>query len=362
MFNYKVNTNLGTQTFSFISLEELFKLYEVFKANVFPAANKFIDYDISGIAEFYHDNKINWLKSSDGKFRAPYEIVHDYRLNPVSNWGEYLYKGEFQFPNILSRVKERMLEAFSAGGSLYKGDNPCPRVSNVVNTDTKLTFEIQRANYFDQVATNLSLDYKHDKDISDSLKTDTLRKWDILQSETDQGKLPEFKKSCLANTIGVALGIVAKNKSGQQVMLMRKRTSNVAVYKNMLHLPFSFALNFDITAPRLNHLDTIQELIKPDFRHEQAEELDLEPSDIDFDKVKPLLFCRDLCRGGKPQFFFELEISTPYEDLVRKIGEKERSKSKKEFASKTIAISIEEAKKSISNFSPELVAHIVAKA
>lgn len=329
-------------------------------ASVFPEKNEFINYNPSWVREYYNNNDINWLRStSDRRIFAPYEVINDYRSNPIENWGTYKFTGDFEFPTILSRVKDEMIKIFTEKGLLYKGDNPCPRVSNVVSSQNSLSFDIQKAYYFDQVATNLSLDYCHKQSICERIKRKTIRDWDKYQSKTTNGKIPTFTKSKLANTIGVALGIITTNKKGEKVIIIRRRTSSVAVYRNMFHLPFSFSLNFDSHTLENNHIGSIKELIKPDFRHEQAEELGLEPAEIDFSQVKPLLFCRDLYRGGKPQFFLELEIKTPFEDLAKRITES--SGKRQEFLKKTIGLTFEETKKSLRGFSPELIAYMVAR-
>lgn len=357
MFNYKLNSD-GSHEFSALSPEDLVPLFSIFR-NLFPKKNKFLNYDPNWLAEFYHSEKINWLKSSDEKIRAPYEIIHDFRKNPVNSWGTFENKGKYQLPNELSRVKHEMVKSFSKDGLLYKGDNPCPRICNAASSSKALIIEIQKAAYYDQVATNLSLDYKHNHDIAESIGTYKIRHWDILQSNTAKGELPSFSKSKLGNTIGISMGIIATNELGQKIILSRRRTSAVAVYQQMQHLPFSFSLNLDSAFSEKNTKGTIQELVKLDFRHEQAEELGLEPSDIDFADVKPLVFCRDLSRGGKPQFFFEIEIKTPYEELIRKISE--QSKTKREFSKKTTGMTMNFARKNMNNFSPELLAYIVLK-
>lgn len=252
-----------------------------------------------------------------------------------------------------------MVQLFTTKGLLSKGDNSCPRISRISTKNNGLSIEIQNACYYDQVATNLSLDYVHHDDISKSIIEGTIRNWDLKQSKTEDGAIPSFEKSNLANTIGVALGITAMNKNGQKMILIRKRTSSVAVYQNMLHLPFSFALNFDPKTLTPNTSGSIIDLIKPDFRHEQADELGLEPNDIDFHDLKPLMLCRDICRGGKPQFFLEIEMKAPFEDLINKISERQGSKN--EFESRTLGMTLDEVKNPKNKFSPELLAYIVAK-
>jgi len=81
----------------------------------------------------------------------------------------------------------------------------------------------------------------------------------------------------------------------------------------MWHLPFSFALTYEAKRD-----DKLSEFINPDLHHEFAAELGLERSDLS--PLRPVAFCRDLCRGGKPQFFFDLEARLSTEELRRKLS------------------------------------------
>ncbi len=118
-----------------------------------------------------------------------------------------------------------------------KANKPCSRVQNVKTTTDSLIIDIQRAFYFDQVATNLSLDFVHNNHDSKNTIEGTIRDWDIKQSETKEGNVPSFLDSKLANTISVALAIIATDKHGEKIILTGERTDKVAVYANMIHLP-----------------------------------------------------------------------------------------------------------------------------
>ena len=354
----KIDPNTGQPSIEFGTVED-FKTIAHLWDKLFPPKTRFLKSKPSYLFEFYSDDKIKWLKSSDNEIKAPCEVIHDYRKNPISNWGTCVYKGDYAFPNKLSRVKELMVAKFSKAGKLSKGSGICPRVSNVSVQDNMLAIDIERASYYDQVATNLSLDFKHNEEIAESLGAKTIREWDIKQSKTKKGSIPSFTKSRLANTIGVAMAIVATNKRGQKVILIRKRTSDVAVFENTLTLPFSFVLNFEPHNMEPGQTDSILNLIKPDFRHEQAQELGLEPHEIDFANVKPILFCRELCRGGKPQFILEIEIKTLFVELASRIVEAPTLKP--EYTSKLLGRSIENAKKLKQELSHDLLAYLVAK-
>lgn len=351
---------IGPEGFS-IPLEEWYQLGKAILADIIPIKKKLLNYDTSWLLSYYDkvsDGK-NILKNSDGTIIAPYEISYDYRKNPLDNWGDYIYVGDFQLTNKLAVVKEYLIKLFSDKGLLYKGDNVCPRVKDITAKDNNLIIEIEKVHYFDQVATNLSLDYTLNEKIADTIGAKTLRKWDLEESKTKNGLLPSFINSKLANTIGVALAIIAKNKKGESVILIRQRTKNVAVNAKMNVLPFSFSLNMETKGLVIGKKNSIFDLIKSDFRHEQAEELGLEPSHLNFEKVTPLLLCRELCRGGKPEFFFEIEMDLTFEELQKLI--KESVQKNKEFTDKLVGLTMSEVKKSLNLFSPEVRAYIATK-
>jgi len=336
-------------------------------SKLIPPKNDFVNYDPSFLFSYYSDiDNERLLYSRDRKLRAPYEIIFDYRNTTTDDWGRFKFKGGFELSRQLAMVKDEMTKLFDKRKHLKKGNNPCPRVCNATITGNNLELEIQKAWYFDQVATNLTLDYKHKTEISRFLGADTIREWDLIQSNTSKRNLPAFSNSNLANTIGVAVGITAKAKDGRQIIVTRRRTSTVAVYPNMLHLPFSFSLNFSEEFP-LNYSDSIKNLLHPDFRDEQAEEMGLLPYQLQLSDVKPLLFCRDLGRGGKPQFFLEVELKIPFEDLKNLIAEKAMYTTEKstlvspEYNKKVMGIAANEPLKDGEKISPELLAYIVAK-
>ena len=321
----------------------------------------FLTYDTSWLTRFYHQTskRATMLRNKELQLTAPYEIIVDYRNQGQLDWGSWEYSGEFCIAEELTSIKKQFISIFEQHGLLYKGDNVCPRIKSYSITQNKLLLNIEKASYFDQVATNLSLDYPLDKSNASSLQANTVRAWDIKQSNTQDGTLPSFHTSQLANTIGIALGITVKNKHGENVFLTRKRTSHVAVAANKEVLPFSFSLNFSPTNAMLGQTQTINDLIQADFIHEQAEELGIETSLLDFGNVKPLLLCRELCRGGKPQFFCEIELAISYEELQKRISE--NILPQKEFTSTIKAHTLNQAQQDFSTLSPEIQAYVVAK-
>lgn len=171
--------------------------------------------------------------------------------------------------------------------------------------------------YYDQVGTNLTLDYPFGLSFANGMDAaKNVREWDMAHSP-DPGIVPDLQDSQLANTVGVAVGVTAKDQFGQWQILKRLRDKHVAVYENQWHVPFSFALAWPEGFDPGEQM-TISEFIRRDYGHELAEELrGIEASA--FEPPRILAFCRDMVRGGKPQFFFEIRSRLTVEGLRARI-------------------------------------------
>jgi catechol 2,3-dioxygenase-like lactoylglutathione lyase family enzyme len=211
-----------------------------------------------------------------------------------------------------------MVSKFESEKKLGRGNRACPRVRSFSRNESgDLHLELQHAMYFDQVGTNLTLDHPFDQSICESgHETRNVREWDLLNGGGPM-LLPPLNSSRLANTIGVAIGVTAKDQFGQRQILKRLRGGNVAVYENQWHVPFSFALAWPEGLEPGETL-TLSELIARDYGYELAEELPgIEPTD--FYPPRPLAFCRDMVRGGKPQFFYEIQSRLSVDELRSRV-------------------------------------------
>jgi hypothetical protein len=281
----------------------------------------YLDYSTANAESSYGGCQMTWLQLTTPRerLRVPYEVVIDYR-----NWsdgrssGNFEFRGDYEFPAPLVGHREAMIRRFEQEKRLAKRNNPAPRVAKLDCTRPEAPlFVLEHAWYYDQVGTNLTLDYPLNGPIeANGFKCKTVREWDVAQAG-QPGCLPSFGLSRLANTVGVAVGITAKLHDGRPVVIRRKRRKDLAVYTNVWHVPFSFALTYDRFVA--GESGDIKDLIQPDFGHELADELGLEWSC--FHGIKPLAFCRDLARGGKPQFFFEMQSVEPFEKLREEISD-----------------------------------------
>ena len=288
---------------------------------LFTGSTPHINYNLGFITRFYAKEP-TWLTAhtTRGDVVAPYVILFDYRDQaPDQAWGHVTVGSAYDFPKELLSHREAMVANFNREGKLSRGNRPCPRVLSFERgTDGLPVLTVHRAFYYDQVGTNLT----PDEPLQPALKQGditcaSVRTWDLAQASCEE-RLPAFSASRLANTIGVAVGITVPDKYGRPQVLRRKRTKKVAVYEGQWHVPFSFALAWTETLRAGDSLN-LAGLILPDYGHEFAEEL--RGFEItDFEPARPLAFCRDMVRAGKPQFFFEIRSRILIEDLKKRIG------------------------------------------
>jgi len=303
-----------------IPFEEIINLFKYRHKNKDP----YLIYNTDEIQAIYPNEKIKWLyldkpNPLDRRIYSPYELVFDYRQeNWKKNWGVVKFSPEtYTFPKPLALHKNEMVNKFIKEGRLYKDkkNGECVRLHqfNILPTGIP-EYTVQKAYYYDQVGTNLTADHPFSKNLRSLQDSKTVRDWDMIQSGgIDQP--PEFNKSKLANTIGVAVGVTAKDSSGKVVPLRCKRSKNVAVYEGQWHVPLSFSLAWTSIVDELKPNNLI-EMIIHDLAQELVQELDLEL--FDFKPIVPLAFCRDLLRAGKPQFFFLLESNLGVDQLISK--------------------------------------------
>lgn len=287
---------------------------------LFTGSTPHLKYDLGFITGFYSkESQLLKLQSHRGDILAPYVTMFDYRNRTFDKtWGHVAVSNPYEFPGELVSHRDRMVIRFNKEGKLRKGNRPCPRVLDVKIAENGLpSLTIQKAFYYDQVGTNLT----PDEPLSPSLMVRGLqcvsvRDWDLNQADCQQ-QLPTFIASKIANTIGVAVGLTAPDEYGRFHIIRRRRTEEVAVYEGQWHVPFSFALAWPDTLQTGDLLD-LSHLILPDYGHEFAEELrGLEITD--FEPARPLAFCRDMVRAGKPQFFFEIRSRIPLNKLKPQI-------------------------------------------
>lgn len=188
----------------------------------------------------------------------------------------------------------------------------------------KCSFE--KASYFKQIRTNLSLDRPIDMPRCGET---TLRKIEL--SGSNGMRLPSLRKSVLANVVGVS-AIWCMGDAGNRKFYLLPRKGNVGVYEKKLGMPSGDA---DCPSHDRFQSDSLIEFLKAEMLREFAEETGIgdigmkqyvysHPVDVTkisyYTKIEiiPLAFLREMLRGGKPQMFFLIRTEEiPYETLRR---------------------------------------------
>lgn len=171
---------------------------------------------------------------------------------------------------------------------------------------------IQPATYFDQVGTNLTLDWASGC-LGDNHSA-TLRN-DI--EKTVDGALPRLKNSVLANTLGVAAVIVSR---GEDVLIPIRGNEQAVMVdkKGKFHCSASGVFAWDKADASAINIDF------EFFIDGMAKEIHSETGLLKEECIiTPLAFSRELIRGGKPQLFFIAETNVCMEELKARMSNAE---------------------------------------
>lgn len=150
-------------------------------------------------------------------------------------------------------------------------------------------FKLEKARYFDQVATNLTLDWASSK----------LGRHQTIRTGIERpvaGKLPPLANSILANTVGTAVLFYDQKLRP----ILRTRVATLAsIPKRGLHCSVSGVL--EAVNEYASNTRGGFEIFLPGTHLEIKNEMGLEPHEYE---LWPVAFSRELARGGKPQLFF----------------------------------------------------------
>lgn len=182
-------------------------------------------------------------------------------------------------------------------------DNPILRMATFTECgENTYQCTLQKSTYFAQVRTNLTLDRPIQAANGRSLRT--------IDRSAGYG-LPTFEQSRLVNSIGVS-AIVYYRKPGPKptdsvhdYFFMKYRRPTEAVFGNMFGTTSGV-----VTMPPGTQVHSLVDYVICEMRREFYRETGLD-EDKDNNPIKsmiPLAFTRELMRGGKPQFFFLIEI------------------------------------------------------
>ena len=243
---------------------------------VFSQRDSYIDYSVDHASKFYGASQAQWVHerhAQGGNLPLPYEMLFDYRKidTKVLGWGKVCVRGKFQFPADLSSHRQTMIDRMTKEGRI-KGSSSIPRLSAIEVREGVPFLTIDAAEYYDQVGTNLTIDFPFKASISIAgTNCTTVREWDVAQAGAAARQLPSLETSRLANSIGVGVGISACDDQGRKHFVYRFRTPKAPVYPKTWHLPVSFALEMDFSKITGEVFD-LEAVVQADFAEELAHE------------------------------------------------------------------------------------------
>lgn len=280
---------------------------KILQKNVFEplGESQFINYAAALSKDFY-SNDVAQVKLKIGKaikeLDLPYKEIIDYIAHPDTRTVIKGGKIESRFdlgerymaltqPNFDEFLRERPKTT----------NGPALRLKSLTATGDR-TYEcvLQRAGYHDQVRTNLTLDLPIGLGMS-------MRTEDLSASK----QLRPLEESVLANTIGVSAIWVTPcrkgDKKSRHQVFLRPRRKQTGVYYDMLGTVSGVV---EVPDDDTFTCETLEEYASSEIIREFYQEtgykqyLDSKSLPETVVQVVPLMFVRELIRGGKPQFFF----------------------------------------------------------
>ena len=204
----------------------------------------------------------------------------------------------------LERHREAAIDLFKALGKLRRFTESGEYENNLAARcltwpDVGNTLELQVADYFSQVATNLTMDWA--SGYLDGPAHATLR--NSVERPVEGRLRPLGRQSRLANTLGVA--VMLATADGEPLLTVRSdKTAVMGGARPRLHCSASGVFEW-------RHLEGCGDeppfrVLSEGMRAEIEEELGLGPDDYE---LIPLALARELPRGGKPQLFFAADCA-----------------------------------------------------
>lgn len=208
----------------------------------------------------------------------------------------------------IARLTDEALNKFLAKKPETETDPPVLRMVYLKKLEGKNSYQccLECANYGSQVRTNLTIDYPISFD-DPQIRT-SLRELDL---DLDQ-RLKPLEQSVLVNSVGVS-AVVFYRTRGTKHFFVRYRPSQ-GIFSHVLGtlscaVPAGYCQE-EVQNARGQKEPREPELIRPlkkALEEKFEQEVGLTRSAII--ETKPLAFALELIRGGKPQFFFLIEIA-----------------------------------------------------
>ncbi len=240
----------------------------------------------------------------------PYTVEVDLSLRPLARLHVESY-GEYQMPVELERLTDGNLVRYMAAKSSTK-DGPILRVAQVQHVHgDNYHCRLEASSYWKQSRTNLTIDLPLQHDSNKTLR--------ILDLGSNRSLRP-LHESMLVNSLGVSGVLFFVGSDGRRRFFLKQRRDSEGVFERMLGTTSGVVQHANgLSVPELVSYAT-NEMLR-EFTKETGCDLDR----VQLRAITPLAFCRELTRGGKPQFFFAIEIAeiseSNFKDLFRKSPE-----------------------------------------
>ncbi len=303
----------------FYKIDTINRMLQVHSFESNERNTKFINYDLG--LKYYNKNQktvvFQYLKEDKiikNELKLPYEEVINFVLEPYTKIKIKYDKNENgNFNRTIRNYKmdEEYLSLTQNNLDSFKKQNKgihngsIMRVTEFEKVSKDYECKVERAKYFDQVRTNLTLDFPLDLEEGNTLRVKDLDKDRNLKS---------FSESILVNSIGISATIFFKGDDGEKYFFLkprqkrrkkiRQKTKGVSVFEDMFGT-ISGVLNL----PKgVNPTELTDYAICGILRELERETNIGEDSEFPIINLQPLAFVRELGRGGKPQFMFCIEI------------------------------------------------------
>jgi len=276
----------------------------------------FIDYNLA--FQYYEKDRRSVTLSRDGEEKQislPYKELINFIDEPDATISIKSPVGTYQMSQDIMDQTNDAFEEFMADRPNTTNDGILRLASlKPAGTGSKYSAVLEKASYYDQVRTNLSLDHQLDNDSFATMRINDLTKDNVL---------PALEKSHLVNSIGVS-SVLAFQSKGIWYYHMQSRQSNLGIFTNMLS-----SVGGTVQPPKTEITDLV-DYAKSELKRELIEETGLDIAHLEeysrFDIV-PLALLRELTRGGKPEFMFLTVLGELSEKEFDKVFKTAESKS-----------------------------------
>jgi hypothetical protein len=291
------------------------------RINLNDKKTPFVEQNINKLINFYYEYK----KNKEFRFSsAPYADTIPLKENhkgflygvDINKLKIKTINAKYKPPLELQKHYDEAISLFKKLGKIRQNqnfeweNNNCIKITEW-NMDKQI-ITIQPATYFDQIGTNLTVDWASTF-IDENNPSATIR--NNIEGHED-GKLPKLKTSILANTLGVSVVLV--NKITKDVLIPIRGVEQAIMTNGVGQFHCSASGVFE-----LDNFPSNGEILKFDIflngmHKEIQEEIGLTKK---FYELIPLAFSRELVRGGKPQLFFIAETELDIKDIKSKMSQ-----------------------------------------